>query len=114
RRPRSCPTSHHPAPAERLGPQRGIHLRKPRRRFSGIYKASPPSNLRSGAPTMRLPLRLFLLSAMCLATAGASRAEPSKPPTNIGSKIENVRLTGLEGKSLALADLHDRAAIVAV
>ncbi|MBI1916181.1 MAG: redoxin domain-containing protein [Planctomycetes bacterium] len=63
---------------------------------------------------MRLPLRLLVLSAACLIPVGAGRADPGKVRANLGKKIENVRLTGLDGKPLALADLPKREALVAV
>jgi peroxiredoxin len=63
---------------------------------------------------MRVASRFLLLGVVCLAIVGAARAEPGKPPPNVGKKVENVRLTGLNGKALALADLKDREAIVVV
>src|SRR5262249_54559408 len=79
-----------------------------------IYWTSVSCAFRPGATTMRLPLRLLLLGAVSLLTAGVAHAEPGQSSANIGSKVENIRLTGLDGKSLALADLKDHNAIVAV
>ena len=58
---------------------------------------------------MRAHPTLLLLAAACL-TGNLAHAGPA----NVGKKIANVRLTGLDGKPVSLAQLEDRQAVVAV
>ena len=51
-----------------------------------------------------------LLLAIAFLGVGAIQAGPS----NVGQKVENIRLGGLDGKSLTLADFKDKDAIVVV
>ena len=41
---------------------------------------------------MRVASRFLLHGVMCLAIVGAARAEPGKPPPNVGKKVENVKV----------------------
>jgi peroxiredoxin len=58
---------------------------------------------------MRTHTTLLLLTAACLTGSVVHAGQ-----ADVGKKVENVRLTGLDGKPFALADLKDKDAVVAV